>query len=236
MSTYRLSNPFISDLTPNPKPTFHFLLLFKTLSLFLLLKSFTLFFSFFIMKFSTMTMKDIQPKLLWPTIITISVIVVLLLVLEVNSESNKRAYNEQFKFSVRNATVHSFSYNTTTTTFTYDLLLFFIVPDVYVSLRYFDATASYLNHRFASNPDETLVRGLTGFSMRFNGHYVVSFTEDQLLTLHKDHMAGLYNITVTIRQWEYTLLFRIRRLGKFVLCDIQVPLQSRVFCGWIKHD
>ncbi|WVZ17630.1 hypothetical protein V8G54_010612 [Vigna mungo] len=144
---------------------------------------------------------------------------------------------KQHKFSVSNADVVSFSYNTTTTTFTYNLTLFVTIPKAFESFNYFKATASYLNHRFASKSDETLVHGFNELSMRFNGEYVVSFSKDQLLTLNKNHMEGLYNIRIII--WPsktdptYVKLGFIKAL---VLCEIQVPLKSRVFCGWTDHD
>ncbi|WVZ17834.1 hypothetical protein V8G54_010816 [Vigna mungo] len=147
-----------------------------------------------------------------------------LIIVHLNYEDSK--INERNNFSVSNATVFNFSYNTTTTTFTYNLSLFVTIPEKFESLKYFKSTVSYLNHRFASKRNETLVQGFTGLRMRFSGEYFVAFTKEQLLTLNKNHMAGLYNITIRIWQSEtYSCL-------SFGLCNIQVPLQSRVFCDW----
>jgi len=74
-------------------------------------------------------------------------------------------------------------------TFTYNLLFFSLAMSMPNLVQ---------NHRFYSKPDETLVQGFTGLRMCFNVEYVMVFTEDQLLMLEKDHMAGLYDITVII--------------------------------------
>ncbi|WVZ24982.1 hypothetical protein V8G54_003526 [Vigna mungo] len=166
----------------------------------------------------------------------IPVIVVIILGL-VNIKYIINKDKEEFNFYVSNATVLKFSYNTTTTTFTYNLALFVIVPERFDFLQYVKATASYLNHTFVSKPDETLVQGFNGLRMRFNGEYVVSFTKDQLLTLNNNQMAGLYNITIRI--WPsvtYPDYVKARIMKKHVLCDIEFPLQSRVFCGWTNHE
>ncbi|QCE04796.1 hypothetical protein DEO72_LG8g2837 [Vigna unguiculata] len=179
-------------------------------------------------------MNGIKSNFLPGIFITLSVVLVLMFVF------SHHKTEERENFSVSNSTVFSFSYNTTTTTttFSYDLLLFVYFPYSYVSFDYVQATASYLNHTFASKPDETLVQGFTGqLIMRFNGHYVALFTEDQLLTLHKDHMAGLYNITVTI--WPSDIDSNNGKTGvlnNVVLCYIQVPLQPRVFCRRTNDD
>ncbi|XP_052724132.1 uncharacterized protein LOC128193965 [Vigna angularis] len=178
---------------------------------------------------STKTRKNFNPMLFGAALIIVLYLVIRFIVYGIKSEENN--------FSVSNATVVSFSYNTTTTTFTYNLALFVTVPETFESINYFKATASYLNHRFASEPDETLVHGFTGLSMRFNGEYVVPFSKDQLLTLNNNHMAGLYNITIII--WPaktHPFLVKLGFIKALVLCDIQVPLQSRVFCGWTDHD
>ncbi|WVZ17831.1 hypothetical protein V8G54_010813 [Vigna mungo] len=144
--------------------------------------------------------------------------------------------SEENSFSVRNATVVSFSYNTTTT-FTYNLSLFVTISIEFESFNYFNATASYLNHRFASKPDETLVDSFIGLSMRFNGEYVVPFSKDQLLTLNKNHMEGLYNIRIII--WPsktHPYYVKLGFIKALVLYEIQVPLKSKVFCGWTAHD
>ncbi|QCE04799.1 hypothetical protein DEO72_LG8g2840 [Vigna unguiculata] len=178
-------------------------------------------------------MECFKSKYFWAYIITIIVFLLLYFVFESNRDDDDGDHN----FSVNNSTVLSFSYNATTATFSYNLLLFVAIPDIYVSLGYVNATVSYLDHRFASKPDETLVRGFTGFRMRFNGDYVVPFTQDQLSALQKDHVAGLYNITVRI--WPSNPINNHRKIGllkPLVLCDIQVPLQSRVSCDWITED
>ncbi|WVZ17835.1 hypothetical protein V8G54_010817 [Vigna mungo] len=144
---------------------------------------------------------------------------------------------EENNFSVKNATMISFSYNSTTTIFTSNLSLFVTIPKEFESFNYFNATVSYLNHRFASKPDETLVDGFIGLSMRFNGEYVVPFSKDQLLTLNKNHMEGLYNIRIII--WPsktHPYYVKLGFIKALVLCEIQVPLKSRVFCGWTDHD
>ncbi|WVZ17828.1 hypothetical protein V8G54_010810 [Vigna mungo] len=154
------------------------------------------------------------------------IIIVIPCLVKVHLNYEESKINEKNNFSVRNATVVNFSYNTTAA-FTYNLSLFVTIPEKFRSLKYFKSTVSYLNHRFASKPNETLIQGFTGLRMRFNGEYAVFFTEEQLLTLNKNHMAGLYNITIRIWQSNTDSCLS---LG---LCDIQVPLQSRVFCDWV---
>ncbi|KOM58463.1 hypothetical protein LR48_Vigan11g149700 [Vigna angularis] len=171
--------------------------------------------------------------------VTPAIIVFVVIILGLVNINNYKDIkdNEEFNFYVSNATVLNFSYNTTTTTFTYNLALFVIILERFEFLKYVKATASYLNHTFASKPDETLVQGFTGLRMRFNGEYVVPFTKDQLLTLNNNQMAGLYNITIRI--WPsvtYSDYIKARIMKKLVLCDIQFPLQSRVLCGSTNHE
>ncbi|KAK7382814.1 hypothetical protein VNO80_01905 [Phaseolus coccineus] len=171
-------------------------------------------------------------KYLWAFILTIVSFILLCFLLEHISLQNKES-DDDYNFSVTKSTVLSFTYNTTTTTFTYNLLLLVRVPNNHVSLDYVNATASYLDHRFASKPDEALVQGFTGLRMHFNGENVVHFTEDQISRLDKNHIAGLYNVTVRI--WPSKMMKPGKRIGPaktVVLCDIQVPHESRVPCGW----
>ncbi|WVZ17629.1 hypothetical protein V8G54_010611 [Vigna mungo] len=179
---------------------------------------------------SSRTRDCIKSKCLWTYIFIIIFFLLLYFVFE-----RKPNDDDDHNFSVNNSTVISFSYNTTTTTFTYNLLLYVIVPDIYVSHDYVNATASYLNHRFPSKPDETFVQGFTGLRMRFNGNFVVAFTQDQLSTLQNDHMVGLYNVTIRIWPSKPTQR-KIGLLKTLVLCDIQVPFQSKLSCDWTTED
>lgn len=152
------------------------------------------------------------------------------------SQHNEEMYDD-YNFYVSNSTMLNFSYNTTTTIFTYNFILLITVPNNHVSLDYVNATASYLNIRFASKPEETLVQDFTGLRMHFNGKNVVNFTEDQLSMLDKNYTAGLYNVTVRI--WPSKLMKSGKRIGpakNVVLCDVQVPHDTRVSCDWIRED
>jgi len=73
--------------------------------------------------------------------------------------------------------------------------------------------------------------------MQFNGENVVTFIKYQLLMLDNNHMTGLYNVTVQI--WPSEWMKSEKRIGpakNVVICDVQIPNESRVLCSWMTEE